>query len=171
MRPTLLRLALTLCAAGLLAGGAVGAATQDAPATRPQGQAEGLDPSRLPVLDAGDRSALLDHVGHSVFVNGTVREAAWSSSGKVMNIEFDGRESGKGLLAVVFSSGRARFDEAFGGPIDKVLVGKQVRLDGDIELYGGYDERFKGRPQMILRSPEQISLLGQPGAPTTRPGA
>ena len=113
--------------------------------------------SRLPVLQAGDVQALRDHLGRRVIVEGRVASAQWSDSGKVMNIEFAGAE-GTGLLAVVFSDQRRQFDEAFAGDFAKTITGREVRVNGDLETYGGYDEAFKNRPQIILQIPEQLTI-------------
>lgn len=114
--------------------------------------------SKLPIIDSGDVATLRQHFGKPpVIVAGTVKSAEWSRTGKVMNIEFVGAE-GRGLLAVVFENRRRQFDEAWAGDFIKTLTGKRVRLYGQVNAYGGYDEVFKGRPQMILNSPEQVTL-------------
>ena len=64
------------------------------------------DPSRIPMISAGDVARLQEHIGQRVIVVGVVKSAQWSASGKVMNIEFTEGE-GQGLLAVVFEN-RAR---------------------------------------------------------------
>ena len=115
------------------------------------------EPSKLPVLQAGDAAGLKDHFGQTALVEGRVKSAEWSDSGKVMNITFDAADSG--LLAVVFERTGKRFDEAFAGDFSKAVTGRRVRVKGEIQPYGGYDERLKGRPQTILNSPEQVTIL------------
>ena len=115
------------------------------------------DPSKIPIIGAGDVAKLREHFGKRAIVVGVVKSAQWSGSGKVMNIEFAEGE-GKGLLAVVFESSGQRFNEAWGGDFVKAVTGKRVRLYGQVQEYGGYDEKWKGRPQMILGNPEQVSL-------------
>ena len=123
-----------------------------------QGGAAGPeDPSCLPMLEAQDVAALRKHLGQWVIVIGTVKTAEWSRTGKVMNIEFAGGE-GRGLLAVVFESRREAFNAAWGGDFPKAINGRRVRLYGELQEYGGYDEQQKGRPQMILNTPEQVTL-------------
>lgn len=115
-------------------------------------------PGRIPIIDPGDIKTLRQHFGRApVIVAGTVQSAEWSKSGKVMNIEFVGAD-GRGLLAVVFENRRRQFDEAWAGDLIKTIAGKRVRLYGQVNEYGGYDEVFRGRPQMILNSPEQVTL-------------
>jgi hypothetical protein len=115
------------------------------------------DPSRIPMISAGDVARLREHIGQRVIVVGVVKSAQWSASGKVMNIEFTEGE-GQGLLAVVFENRGQRFNEAWGGDFPKAVTGKKVRLYGEVQEYGGYDEKWKGRPQMILGAPEQVTL-------------
>ena len=118
----------------------------------------GDHPSRLPIIDAGDVAALEEHFGKPpVIVTGTIASAQWSRTGKVMNIEFAGAQR-SGLLAVVFENRRKQFDEAWAGDFITSVSGKRVRLYGQVNEYGGYQEAFKGRPQMILNSPEQVTL-------------
>ena len=109
------------------------------------------------VIDANDKAAIAENMGREVVVVGTVSQAAWSASGKVMNIEFQGAEESR-LLAVVFERNRRRMDEAFNGDLAKALTGAKVRLMGRLEEYGGRDERWKGRPQMILDRTGQITI-------------
>ena len=119
------------------------------------------DPSRIPVIDATDRASLLEHLDRHVIVAGTVASARWSRTGKVMNIELEGSEGGEraGLLAVVFESRRGAFDAAWNGDFTKAIAGRRVRLHGQLNEYGGYDEAQKGRPQMILNVPDQVTLV------------
>ena len=149
-RPPLPRpLTLALVALSLLAG-SVGAQQE---------------PSLVPMVDAHENARLLDLIGRRTIVTGTVKSARWSDSGKVMNITFAGEDTG--LLAVVFERTKERFDKAFAGDFGKIVTGRKVRLTGEIERYGGYVESLKGRPQMILSSPDQVTLVQQ--SPTTRP--
>ena len=123
------------------------------------------EPSLVPMADAHDNARLLDLIGRRAIVTGTIQSAQWSDSGKVMNITFDGPDTG--LLAVVFERNKARFDKAFLGDFAKTVVGRRVRLTGQIETYGGYVESLKGRPQMVLDSPDAVTLVEV--APATRP--
>lgn len=125
------------------------------------GAATGADePSRIPIIEATDVAALREHLGQRIYVMGTVESARWSGTGKVMNIEFNGGQR-RGLLAVVFENRGKQFDAAWAGDFSKSITGKRVRLYGEVDEYGGYDEAFKGRPQMILNSPEQVTLPGE----------
>lgn len=118
------------------------------------------EPSRIPIVEATDVAALREQLGERIYVMGTVESAQWSGTGKVMNIEFKGAEK-RGLLAVVFENRGKQFDAAWAGDFGKTITGKRIRLYGEVNEYGGYDEAFKGRPQMILNSPEQVTLPGE----------
>jgi hypothetical protein len=74
-----------------------------------------------------------------------------------MNIEFKNAEESR-LLAVLFERNRERFDEAFNGDVGKALTGAKVRLTGKLVEYGGKDEKWKGRPQIIIDRATQITI-------------
>lgn len=119
------------------------------------------------VLNPGDRAALDAALNKETFVEGVVQSAAWSGTGKVMNITF--AEAGDvGLLAVVFERDRKRLDEAFGGDLAKELGGQRVRIRGTIKPYGGRDRRLEGRPQIIINLDSQITFVED--VPATQPG-
>jgi DNA/RNA endonuclease YhcR with UshA esterase domain len=120
------------------------------------------------VIQASDKEAIAAAMGNQVVVEGTIASAAWSRSGKVMNIEFaDTSESG--LLAVIFERSRADMDAAFGGDIGKALTGSKVRLKGTLQPYGGRSEAMKGRPQIIINRGDQITIVEAAKAPATQP--
>lgn len=130
---------------------------QDNPTTQPA--------EASAVIAASDRAALDKAIGTDVIVEGTISVAEWSRSGKVMNIEF--KDSTDGLLAVVFERNRKAMDEAYSGDLANTLKGAKVRLKGVIKPYGGREESKKGRPQIIIDRPTQITIV-EP-APTTQP--
>jgi len=119
------------------------------------------------VIDASDKAALAEHMGKEVIIRGEVKEAAWSRSGKVMNISFKGAEESK-LAAVIFEADRKAMDEAYAGDIGKALTGAKVRIEGRLQEYGGRVEALKGTPQIIIRRVTQITIV-EP-APATQPG-
>ena len=114
--------------------------------------------NRLPVIEATDTAALRQHVGQRVFVVGTVERAAWSRSGKVMNVEFEG-VGDDGFLAAMFARSRKSFDAAFSGDAAAAFTGRRVRVMGELQLYGGNDADLRGRPEIILALPSQINLI------------
>ncbi|MEM8872852.1 MAG: hypothetical protein AAGD32_01220 [Planctomycetota bacterium] len=121
----------------------------------------------LAPLDVSDTDALLEKVDDRVTVEGMVEHAAWSRSGKVMNIRF--KDVGeKGFMAALFERQREKFDEAFDGDVAKAIAGRRVRITGKLVLYGGHIEELKGRPEIILRDPDQLEIV-KPDSPTSRP--
>lgn len=133
--------------------------------------ARGADPTTQPtLLDVSmDKAAFDAAIGKDVIVQGFVSNAAWSASGKVMNIEFRNAARSR-FLAVMFERNRAKIDAGFGGDVAKALTGAKVRLRGSLESYGGAVESMKGRPQLIINLGDQISILELPaGAGATSP--
>jgi DNA/RNA endonuclease YhcR with UshA esterase domain len=122
------------------------------PATQPT-ETESL------VIDASDKAALDAAMNKEVVVEGVVETAAWSSSGKVMQIRFKDTQESK-FLAVVFERKKADFDSAYSGDITKALPGAKVRLRGTIK-------DFKGKPEIVLDVPAQITIVEPPT--TTQP--
>ena len=116
-----------------------------------------------PVLRADDGAGLTAHLGAEVEAEGTISSARWSASGSVMMIEFEGVND-RGLLAAVFSGNRKNFDTALPPDAATFLSGKKVRIRGKLEKYGGRSERYMHYPQIILHTPDQISVVA---APTT----
>ena len=112
-----------------------------------------------PILRASDGPGLTAHLGAEVGAEGTITSAKWSTSGTVMILEFEGADN-RGLLAAVFGNDRKNFDAAFPPDAAAYLSGKTVRLRGKLEKYGGKSERYMQFPQIVLHTPDQISVLG-----------
>ena len=124
------------------------------------------------VVKANDAAAISAAVDKEVVVEGKITSAAWSRSGKVMNIDFEGGGEGK-FMAVVFDRDKAKFDEALKGDAAKTLTGATVRLRGKMEKYGGKSERLKDHFQIVLRMPSQVTIetAGASGSATTKPAS
>jgi hypothetical protein len=112
------------------------------------------------IVDVSDKSALDAAMGKDAVVEGVVESAAWSSSGKVMQIRFANSKETK-FSAAVFEKRKADFDAAFSGDVTKALPGAKVRIRGSIK-------DFKGRPEIVIDSPAQITIVEPP--PSTQPG-
>ena len=122
------------------------------------------EPTSQPsVIDATDMAALTAAKGQEVVVKGEIESADWSRSGKVMNITFKGSE----LLGAAFEKNRQKLDEAYNGDLAKTLTGAKVRIRAKVQEYGGRVEALKGKLQLIITTPNQITLEE---APTTNPG-
>ena len=115
------------------------------------------DDAAKPVeVSATDKAALAAAMDKEVVVTGTIKKAAWSSTGKVMNIEFADSE----LLGAVFEKSRAAMDKAFDGDAAKKWTGAKVKVTGKLAKYGGRSHKLEGRPQIIISKPEQVMVEG-----------
>ena len=84
------------------------------------------------------------HVGATMTVEGEVSQVSTSGGGTTF-INFGGRFPNHVFYAVIFRKNINRFSDVHS------LVGNSVSITGAIELY-------KGKPQIILSTPEQIQL-------------
>ena len=84
------------------------------------------------------------YVGDSMTVEGVVSQVSTGSGGTTF-INFGGRYPNHVFYAVIFRKNSARFEEVH------ALDGKTIAISGIVKLY-------KGKPQIILYSPEQIEL-------------
>ena len=128
----------------------------EAPATQPASS----------IIAVSDKAALDANKAKEVTVEGVVREAAWSGSGKVMNISFDGAEETK-LAAVVFSKNKDRINQAFSGDAAKAWTGAKLRIRGTLRQYGGKVADRAGHPEITISDPSQVTVV-EP-APATQP--
>jgi len=144
---------LTLCIVlGTL--GAARAPDDPPPATQP------ANPESQ-VVDVTDKSALDAAMNKEAVIEGVVESAAWSSSGKVMQIRFKNSKETR-FSAAVFDKHKSDFDAAFSGDITKALPGAKVRIRGTIKDY-------KGRPEIVIDVPAQITIVEPPAPATTQP--
>ncbi len=121
----------------------VGAASGAVSAPRtPQAQGTRSDASELPVISWQDAA---QYVGENVVVEGRIVRTY--NSGKAAFLNFT--EDWRGTLSVVIF---ARDFPAFPGPPDDIYLHKQVRVRGRIK-------RYRGAPEIIVRSPAQIQVL------------
>jgi DNA/RNA endonuclease YhcR with UshA esterase domain len=101
-------------------------------------------------LDAADIEKLRAAVGQQVVITGKVDTAAWSQSGKVMNIHFE--NASEGLVAAIFLQSVPAFNRALGGDPSKALPRQTVAIKGKLGLY-------RERPQIILNDPAQLQII------------
>ena len=101
-------------------------------------------------IKASDKDALAANQGKDVTVEGTVSDAAWSASGKVMQIHFAGAED-SGFAAVLFQRNKDTFDKAFDGDTTKTLTGAKVKVTGKLATY-------RDKPQIVLTKPSQLTI-------------
>ena len=87
------------------------------------------------------------HIGETVFVEGRVASVFRSKKNNVF-LNFEKPYPYQCFAAVIFSSDLAKFPQ----DIEKLFEGKRVKIFGKIEQY-------KGKPEIILKSPNQIEIL------------
>jgi len=95
--------------------------------------------AKAPTIAPADAKS---HVGQTAIVQAAVSDVRTARSG-VTFIDMGGRYPDNGFVAVIFVSDIAKFPGVSG------LQGKTVAVSGPVELY-------QGRPEIILRSAEQL---------------
>lgn len=87
------------------------------------------------------------HVGEHASVCGTVAAARYAEqvAGRPTFLDFDKPYPNGVFVAVIWGDNRAAFDAP-----EKTLVGKHVCVSGIIR-------RYRGRPEIVLTSPDQLS--------------
>jgi len=141
---------------------AASAPQSPAPAAVTPPQAPAAAPSDLlpSVLDVTETATLTKIAGggdsryphREATVQGVVRSAAVSSTGKVCRIEFVGNEGRDGFQAVYFPGEFKAMEQKFGGADGAALAGQRVRVKGRVEIY-------QERPQIRIDSPDQIEVV------------
>ncbi|HRJ72679.1 MAG TPA: hypothetical protein PLS03_10665 [Terrimicrobiaceae bacterium] len=99
------------------------------------------------ILDATNLDAIREKAGTEAVVEGLVSNIGTTKDGGITFINI-GLEKKQGFVAVVFQKSYGAFGDGF----DKYRDQK-VRVSGPIELYRGE------QPQIILNSPEQITIV------------
>lgn len=115
-----------------------------------QSRPTGEPTSRPVTVDLKDLAALKAAMGSEVVVTGKVASAEWSSTGRVMRIEFEGTEKSQ-FYAVLFPKQRPEFDAKYGGDVTKAMGGAEVRITGKLQLY-------RERPEIILNRLDQLEV-------------
>jgi DNA/RNA endonuclease YhcR with UshA esterase domain len=117
-------------------------------------------PTSKPVLiDVSDKPALEAAIGKDVEMEGVVSKAEWNEKGSVFFINFENTQDSR-ALAVAFEKRREALEKSFAGDLSKALTGAKVRIRGTLKDY-------KGRPEVIIDMPSQITILEM--APSTQP--
>jgi hypothetical protein len=114
------------------------------------------EPAAKPVeVDATDKAALEGAANKGVVVTGTIAKAKWSSSGKVMTIEFENSP----LLGAVFERNKEAINTAFGGDAAKAWTGAKVKVKGKLGKYGGKVKQYEDRPQIVITKADQVTVV------------
>lgn len=128
------------------------AIAQDQPTTAPDFSA---------IIAVSDQAALEANKDKDVTVEGVVSEAAWSGTGKVMNIRFDDAKDTH-FSAIVFVKNKERIDAAFGGDATKAWTGAKVRIHGKLREYTGKSGNKKATPEITISEPAQVTVVELP---------
>ena len=113
------------------------------------------------VISASDKAALDASKDQDVIIEGVCTEAAWSNSGKVMNLRFEGSDESK-FGAVVFLKNKEKMNEAFNGDATKAWSGSKLRIKGKLVEYGGKADSMKGSLQVVITEPSQVTVVELP---------
>lgn len=119
------------------------------------------------VIDVSDKASIDANMEKDVVVQGVCALAEWSKSGKVMNITFEKTDETR-LTVVAFSRTKDRLDAAFGGDATKAFTGATIRVRGKLRAYGGKAEAMKGRPEVTITDPAQVTVV-TPAPAATQP--
>jgi len=91
--------------------------------------------------------------GKRATVEGAVSYVGASKAGKVYYVDFKGVDGTRGFVAIFYPPQLAKMNTAFPGAGDvPALKGKRVRVTGDVVMY-------QGRPEIQIRSPEQVKVV------------
>jgi DNA/RNA endonuclease YhcR with UshA esterase domain len=135
----------------LLLGFAVNVRAEDKPATEKPATSQPADAGQAQVLEASETDALRAAVGKTVSVHGTIGRVAWSPSGSVLFINFQGVDR-SGFTAIVKKADKEAALTGFGEDGGD-LQGKEVTITGPIILY-------KEKPEIEIKKADQIKVTG-----------
>jgi DNA/RNA endonuclease YhcR with UshA esterase domain len=113
--------------------------------------------SRPAPISASNKSDLDANKGKTVTIQGTISQAAWSKTGRVLILKFANTDD-SGFTAVVFSNDKDAFNKAFDGDAAKSLTNANVKITGKLTA-------FHDKPQIVLNKPSQLTL----DKPSTKP--
>ena len=114
------------------------------------------EPAAKPVeVDAKDKAALDGAANKDVVVTGTIKKAKWSSTGKVMTVEFEDSP----LMLAVFERSKEAINTAFGGDAAKKWTGAKVKVTGKLGKYGGKAKQYEDHPQIVITKAEQVTVV------------
>lgn len=100
----------------------------------------GATPALAETIQPTDAQA---HVGQTATIEGTVSEVHFANRSETTFIDFGGTYPDNAFTAVILKEDAAKFPSVEG------LTGKTVDVTGSIDLY-------KGKPEIILRSADQL---------------
>lgn len=101
-------------------------------------------------LSANDINVIKKHEGEFVTVTGNVYSTYKAPSGKVRFLNF-GPDHRTAFTVVIFTSDLNKFTSVVGEPTE-YYKDKKVKVEGRVKLY-------KGKPEIIANSPDQIAVI------------
>lgn len=101
-------------------------------------------------LTAEDINTIRNYEGEYISVVGTVMSTHTAKSGKVRFLNL-GPNYKTAFTAVIFTSDLNKFTSTIGEPT-VYYMNKKVKIQGRIKMY-------KGKPEIILNTPEQITII------------
>lgn len=102
-------------------------------------------------IKASDMKTLMKYDGQTIKVKGIIERTQIAASGKVRFLNF-GENYKKSLTLVIFTQDLEKFSSTIGEPTTYYNK-KKIVVEGTIKLY-------KGMPEIIVNSPDQISFIG-----------
>ncbi|MCD6310688.1 MAG: hypothetical protein J7M18_08220, partial [Candidatus Eremiobacteraeota bacterium] len=108
------------------------------------------DDRPLPHLFGDHPEMIAQFEGKKVKVEGIIVDTHIAKSGKVRFLNFS-RDWRKAFTVVIFTTNLEEFTDKVGEPA-RYYLGKRVIVTGKVKIY-------KGRPEIIVKSPEQIKVM------------
>ena len=144
----MMRRILAAAALGIatIAAPTLATAADKTPATKPTTRASAT--SQPAQLDITSHDAIEAAVDKNVYFTATVEKAAWTRSGKTLQIHF--KDAPPDFRGISYENYRKDLDKAFGGDAATNLEGKQVEVHGTLKRYTGSIDAWKGMTQVAI---------------------
>lgn len=107
--------------------------------------APAIDPADIPAVVPWDRAGR--YVGYDITVEGGVVSVGRSGDGGVYFLNFHEDYRGKFYMVIMDDLAKT-LDE----PVEQLFEGKTIRVKGEVQTY-------RGRPQIEIRSMDQVELI------------
>lgn len=114
----------------------------------------GLDPAKVLTVEDRDLMEQIVALGdrRAFAVRGRIASVERSESGRRVTIQFEGADPEAGFYAAFFSRLENAMARSFGDAMLSDLIGRQVQIKGTLQM-------FRGRPQIIIRTPRQLQRI------------
>src|SRR5207247_4522824 len=99
-------------------------------------------------------------LGKDITAQGVVSDSVWSPGRGAIYIQFRGDyPTGNGLICLIDSADKKKFDEAFGGDAAGAFAGTRLRVSGKPILFNDSLHERRGWPQIDLHDPSQVRII------------